>query len=81
MKTKSTKAAEFDQAFEENKDITDLLDLEKARRPYYATRRVNVDFPDWMIRALDRESRRLGITRQALIKLWIANQLDHKQAS
>ncbi|HIE55346.1 MAG TPA: CopG family transcriptional regulator, partial [Chromatiaceae bacterium] len=45
------------------------------------TRRVNVDFPDWMIRALDQEAQRLGVTRQALIKLWIANQLDRKKAS
>ncbi|HHJ17753.1 MAG TPA: CopG family transcriptional regulator, partial [Gammaproteobacteria bacterium] len=54
------------------------LEVEKARRVNNETRRVNVDFPDWMIRALDHESKRLGITRQALIKLWIANQLDRK---
>ena len=76
-----TKASEFDQAFDEGGDVTDLLDLEKARRPNYETRRVNVDFPDWMIRALDQESQRLGVSRQALIKLWIANQLDQKKAS
>ena len=76
-----TKASEFDKAFDEGEDITEYLDLGKAQRPNYKTRRVNVDFPDWMIRALDRESRRLGVTRQALIKLWIAEHLDHRAAS
>lgn len=76
-----TKASEFDRAFDEGEDVTDKLDVEKARRVNYETRRVNVDFPDWMIRALDHEAKRLGITRQALIKLWIANQLDRKKAS
>ena len=70
-----TKASDLDRAFDEGKDITDRLDLEKARRPGHETRRVNVDFPDWMIRAMDHESQRLGITRQALIKLWIADRL------
>ena len=76
-----TKASEFDRAFDAGEDVTDKLEVEKARRVNYETRRVNVDFPDWMIRALDHESKRLGITRQALIKLWIANQLDRKKAS
>ena len=76
-----TRASEFDRAFDESEDVTGKLEVEKARRVNYETRRVNVDFPDWMIRALDHESKRLGITRQALIKLWIANQLDRKKAS
>ena len=52
------------------------IDWEKARRPNLALRRVNVDFPAWVIEALDREARRLGLTRQALVKLWIAERLD-----
>ena len=76
-----TKASEFDRAFDEGEDVTDRLDLDKARRVHYETRRVNVDFPDWMIRAMDHEARRLGVTRQALIKMWISNQLDRKKAS
>ena len=76
-----TKASEFDRAFDEGEDVTDRLDVDKARRGHYETRRVNVDFPDWMIRALDQEARRLGVTRQALIKLWIADQLERKKAS
>ena len=76
-----TKASDIDRAFDEGEDITGELDLRKARRPNCETRRVNVDFPEWMIRALDQESRRLGVTRQALIKLWIADRLDHRKAS
>jgi len=76
-----TKASEFDHAFDEGEDVSDKLEVDKARRVNYETRRVNVDFPDWMIRALDHEARRLGVTRQALIKMWISNQLDRKKAS
>ena len=76
-----TKASEFDRAFDEGEDVTDRLDVDKARRVHYETRRVNVDFPDWIIRALDQEARRLGVTRQSLIKLWIADQLERKKAS
>jgi len=76
-----TKASDFDRAFDEGENVIDELEVENARRFNHETRRVNVDFPAWMIRALDQESRRLGITRQALIKLWIANQLDRKKAS
>lgn len=72
-----TKASEFDQAFDAGEDVTEWLDTDQARRPNLATKRVNVDFPAWMVRALDKESRRLGVTRQALIKLWIASQLEH----
>jgi len=80
MKGKKTKAADLDRAFDEGEDISDLLDVDKARRPDYQTCRVKVDFPDWMIQALDREARRLGITRQSLIKLWITNQLGQRKA-
>jgi len=56
-----------------------MLDLEKARRPGLDQRRVNVDFPAWMVRSVDREAHRLGVTRQSLIKLWLADRLQHHQ--
>jgi len=62
--------------FDDGEDITPYLDLSKARRPNQEPRRVNVDFPVWMVKALDQESRRLGITRQALTKVWIAERLE-----
>jgi hypothetical protein len=58
--------------------MTPYLDHTKARRPNQEPRRVNVDFPVWMVRSLDREAKRLGITRQALIKVWIAERLERK---
>lgn len=69
------KAKEFDKKFESGEDITDDLDLSQAKRPGYTSKRVNVDFPEWMIKMLDRESKRLGITRQSIIKIWIAEKL------
>ena len=72
-----TKATDFDRKFDGGEDITEHLDLDKARRPEREQKRVNVDFPIWMIQALDREARRLGVPRQSIIKLWIADRLDN----
>lgn len=74
------KAEEFDQRFDRGEDVTAELDLSKARRPGEAQRRVNVDFPVWMIESLDREARRLGVTRQSIIKVWIAERLEERVA-
>lgn len=73
------KAKEFDKAFDNGGEIVDQLDLAKARRPEQEQKRVNVDFPLWMIHQLDREAKRLGVPRQSLVKVWIAERL--KQAS
>ena len=70
------KAATFDRKFDTGERITDQLDLAKARRPGLEAKRVNVDFPTWMVRSIDREARRLGVTRQSLIKLWLADRLE-----
>jgi hypothetical protein len=72
------KANEFDRKFDEGEDVIADLDLSKARRPAQEQRRVNVDFPAWMIQSLDREARRLGVTRQSIIKFWIAERLERK---
>lgn len=68
------KATEFDEHFDNGGDIEAFVDMAKASRPN-RTKRVNVDFPLWMIEALDREARHLGVTRQALVKIWLANRL------
>lgn len=73
------KASEFDKAFDDGKSVVGMLDLEKARRHGLDQRRVNVDFPAWMVRSIDREAHRLGVTRQSLIKLWLADRLQHHQ--
>ncbi len=74
------KADEFDANFDANDDVIDQLDLSKAVRPGQAQRRVNVDMPDWMIRSLDGEARRLGVTRQSVIKVWLAERLERRLA-
>jgi hypothetical protein len=70
------KASRFDRAFDEGKDVARYLDVAKARRPGLEQRRVNVDFPVWMIESLDREAARLGVPRQSLVKVWIAERLE-----
>jgi L-lysine 2,3-aminomutase len=70
------KASEFDKKFDEGEDITGMLDLEKARRSSRITKRVNVDIPTCMIRLLDKEAKRLGVTRQSVIKFWLAEKLE-----
>ena len=70
------KAKKFEQQFDESADITALLDLSKAKRVLREQRRVNVDFPTWMIDSLDREASKLGGTRQSVIKVWLAERLE-----
>ena len=70
------KTAEFDRRFDAGEDVSEQVDWESARRVNQEPRRVNVDFPTWMVAALDRESGRLGVSRQALIKVWIAERLE-----
>jgi hypothetical protein len=73
------KARDLDRKFDEGaEDIMDDLDLSTARRPLKEQRRVNVDFPVWMVESLDREASRLGVTRQSIIKVWIAERLEQK---
>ena len=74
------KAKEFDKRFDAGEDVSASLDLAKARRPGEEQRRVNVDFPAWMIDSLDREAKRLGVTRQSIIKIWIAERLENRVA-
>ena len=70
------KAKKFEQQFEEGVDITASLDLTKAKRVLQEQKRVNVEFPTWMIDSLDREASKLGVTRQSVIKVWLAERLE-----
>ena len=72
------KAKDFEQQFDEGFDITASLDLTEAKRVMQEQRRVNVDFPTWMIESLDREASRLGVTRQSIIKVWLAERLESR---
>jgi len=71
---KKVKAKEFDAAFDRGEDVTQYLDKSKTRRVNAELKRVNIDFPVWVVASLDREARRLGITRQSLVKMWIAEK-------
>ena len=72
------KTVEFDRLFDEGEeDMVVHLDLAQARRSKHEQKRVNVDFPVWMIESLDREANRLGVTRQSIIKVWLAERLEH----
>jgi hypothetical protein len=69
------KAKELDKKFDDGKSVLEFLDLSEAKRPGQGQKRVNVDFPLWMIHCLDKEAKRLGVPRQSLIKVWIAERL------
>lgn len=75
------KAKKFDSDFDKGKDVSDSLDLSKIRRPNQEQRRVNVDFPTWMIDSLDKEAGRLGVTRQSIIKVWLAERLEQSASN
>jgi hypothetical protein len=70
------KAKDFEKKFDESKNIVEDLDLSKSKRPNQLLKRVNVDFPLWMIELLDKEARRLGVPRQSIIKVWVAERLE-----
>ena len=71
------KAKDFDKKFDEGEDVTSLINKKHARRLNQDIKRVNVDFPQWMIDSLDKQAKRLGVTRQSIIKLFIADHLKH----
>lgn len=78
---KKIKAKDFDAAFERGEDVTKYINKSKSRRPNEQLRRVNIDFPAWVIESLDKEARRLGVTRQSLVKMWIAQKVKEETAS
>ena len=76
LKAKSTPAEELDRMFDDGEDISEYLDQSTSVRPNLVNKRVNVDCPSWMIRDLDLEADRIGVSRQALIKVWLAERLQ-----
>ncbi len=91
LKDKTITAKEFDEKFDNGEDITEYLDFSNAvrlkdvKKLKTETKKVNVDFPEWIIESLDREAKKIGVTRQSIIKVWIAERLKeetkHLQAS
>ncbi|MBI5842682.1 MAG: CopG family transcriptional regulator [Chloroflexi bacterium] len=74
-----TKASNFDKKFDDGESIIEHLDLSKARRPSEEQKRIDMEIPAWMLTALDREAKRLGVTRQSIIKIWLAERLEAGQ--
>jgi hypothetical protein len=74
------KAKNFEDNFESGDEILQHLDLSKAKRPMQKQKRINVDIPEWMIDSLDREAGRVGVTRQSIIKVWLAERLEQSQS-
>lgn len=74
------KAEDLDKIFDEGGDILDHVDLSKSRRSNQEQKRVNVDFPLWMVQSLDKEAKRLGVPRQSVIKIWISERLNKASA-
>jgi hypothetical protein len=76
------KAKDFDKKFEDGQhDIIDDLDLSSARRVNQTHKRINVDFPSWVVESLDREAARIGVTRQSIIKVWLVERLKAESAN
>ena len=75
------KARSLDKKFDDSKSIVSDLDLSKSRRPLQEQKRVNVDFPTWMIQSLDKEASRIGVTRQSIIKIWLAEKLEESASN
>ena len=74
-------AKEFERRCDASEDITPYIDKSTMRRPGLEARRVNVDFPEWVISMLDAQSKRIGVSRQSLIKLWISERIQQEEQS
>ena len=73
---------EFDKKFDDNKeDIIDNLNLSTKRRINQEQKRINVDFPSWVVESLDKEAARIGVTRQSIIKVWLVERLQSEAAN
>ena len=75
------KVKTIDQIFDDGENVLESFDLSKAKRPNQEQKRVNIDFPTWMVKSLDKEARHLGVTRQSIIKVWLAERLEQSAAN
>lgn len=80
-KKNTISAKELDRRFDAGEDVSEYFDWENARRPGLEQRRVNVDLPLWMIGLLDREAKRIGVTRQSIVKVWLAERLQAERVA
>ncbi len=71
------KAEDIDKKFDSGEDVLEYFDTDNLLRPNLEAKRVNIDFPIWVVNALDKEAKAIGISRQALIKTWIVDRIRH----
>ena len=69
-------ARQFDEDFDKDRDVSKYVDF-KSMKAHYPVQRVNVDIPKDILQKVDQEAARVGVTRTALFKIWIAEHLDH----
>lgn len=74
-------AKELDHRFDEGEDISAFLDFDRALRPGLEQRRVNLDLPNWMIDSLDKEAKRVGVTRQSIMKMWLSERIKVEETT
>jgi hypothetical protein len=67
---------EFDKKFDDGEDISEYLDMSSIRKPNLEPKRINIDFPTWMVKSLDAEAKHIGVSRQAIIKTWLAERMQ-----
>ncbi len=75
---------EFDTKFDNQEDISSYLDETKSTKladfdKTIKTKKINVDFPENILIQLDQEAKKIGVTRQSIIKVWIAERLKEEQ--
>jgi hypothetical protein len=74
-------AEELDRKFDDGEDVLEYFDLSTLRRPGLEPQAIEISFPQWMVVALDKEAQRLGVQREAIIKLWLSERLDAASAA
>jgi len=78
MKKKYISAEEFDEKFEAGEDLSEYLDLDKAVRPELKQKKIRLQLPEWMLGSVDREAKKLGVSRQAVLRMWISEKLKNQ---
>lgn len=78
MKKKYISAEEFDEKFEAGEDLSEYLDLDKAIRPELKQKKIRLQLPEWMLGSVDREAKKLGVSRQAVLRMWISEKLKNQ---
>ena len=75
MSNKVISTEEFDKKFDDGEDISEYIDFDSVRPLNAEQKQINLELPLWIVKGLDKEAQRLGVTRQSVIKTWLAEKL------